>query len=304
MQGGDKRVIENDKGFDNEKRYKANGEILWLLRSKIGEEAFSEWAIRGLWCISKEKILQCGMYEEGVLEDWGRLESKLQKLSPDSSKYKQANYDENSVRDLWENWKAECSPYRWELSEQQYGELNEFVSKLSYENSQREKCLQDLWKASEGIRALQQALYEIQKVWKPSDNKQRTQSSYRIRKLTPIETWRLMGFTDEDFLAAKVGDRKIAKELIDNYEPTKHLRMMQEADKISKVSNSQLYKQAGNSIVVDVLYYIFKELYTAMPYLFDDLKVSSYFSGIGAFENGLDRLYRDINSGNFTFPQA
>lgn len=134
------------------------------------------------------------------------------------------------------------------------------------------------------------------------ENNNGTQSSYRIRKLTPIETWRLMGFTDEDFLAAKVGDRETAKELIDKYEPTEHLKMMQEVDKISKVSNTQLYKQAGNSIVVDVLYYIFKELYEAMPYLFDDLKVSSYFSGIGAFESGLDRLYADINSGSVVAP--
>jgi len=54
---------------------------------------------------------------------------------------------------------------------------------------------------------------------------------YRIRKLTPKECWRLMGFTDQDF------------------------------DKASKVvSNSQLYKQAGNSIVVDVLENIFKQM--------------------------------------------
>lgn len=53
----------------------------------------------------------------------------------------------------------------------------------------------------------------------------------RIRKLTPKECWRLMGFDDEDF------------------------------EKASKVnSNSQLYKQAGNSIVVDVLCYIFREM--------------------------------------------
>ena len=73
-------------------------------------------------------------------------------------------------------------------------------------------------------------------------------------------------------------------------------------DKAEKagVSNSQLYKQAGNSIVTDVLYYIFKELYEAMPYLFNDLKVGSYFSGIGAFEIGLDRLFADINGENFT----
>lgn len=53
----------------------------------------------------------------------------------------------------------------------------------------------------------------------------------RIRKLTPKECWLLMGFDDEDF------------------------------EKASKVnSNSQLYKQAGNSICVPVLMAIFKEL--------------------------------------------
>ena len=98
----------------------------------------------------------------------------------------------------------------------------------------------------------------------------------RIRKLTPRETFRLMGFSDKDFNAAQNAG----------------------------ISNSQLYKQAGNSIVVDVLYYIYRELYIAMPYLFDDLKLSSFFSGIGAFETGLDRLYKDINSGNFTSPQT
>ena len=54
----------------------------------------------------------------------------------------------------------------------------------------------------------------------------------RIRKLTPLETWRLMGFDDEDFYKAQK----------------------------SGVSNSQLYKQAGNSIVVNVLEKIFKNL--------------------------------------------
>lgn len=89
------------------------------------------------------------------------------------------------------------------------------------------------------------------------------QEEYRIRKLTPKECWRLMDFEDNDFEKAKAAG----------------------------VSDSQLYKQAGNSIVVGVLYQIFTKLYEAMPYLFDDLKVGSYFSGIGAFEKALDRLY-------------
>lgn len=57
------------------------------------------------------------------------------------------------------------------------------------------------------------------------------ENNLRIRKLTPKECFRLMGFSDSDF------------------------------DKAASVcSNSQLYRQAGNSIVVDVLYYIFKEM--------------------------------------------
>lgn len=103
----------------------------------------------------------------------------------------------------------------------------------------------------------------------------RIESPIRIRKLTPKECFRLMGFSDENFEAVE-----------------------------KMVSNSQLYKQAGNSIVIDVLYYILVELYKAMPYLFDDLRLSSFFSGIGAFEIALNRLYEGINSGNFINPQA
>ena len=66
------------------------------------------------------------------------------------------------------------------------------------------------------------------------------ENNLRIRKLTPKECWRLMGFDDEDFeKAAKVN------------------------------SNTQLYKQAGNSIVVNVLEAIFKNL--LKDYLWSDL---------------------------------
>lgn len=54
----------------------------------------------------------------------------------------------------------------------------------------------------------------------------------RIRKLIPKECWRLMGFTDEDFHRAK-----------------------------SINNNTQLYKQAGNSIVKNVLVAIMGQLF-------------------------------------------
>lgn len=59
-----------------------------------------------------------------------------------------------------------------------------------------------------------------------------TTNGYRIRKLTPLECWRLMGFDDEDF---------------------------RKAEQVN--SNAQLYKQAGNSIVVNVLMSIIQELF-------------------------------------------
>lgn len=53
----------------------------------------------------------------------------------------------------------------------------------------------------------------------------------RIRKLTPLECWRLMGFSDSDFEKAE-----------------------------SVNSNTQLYKQAGNSIVKQVLMSVFSQM--------------------------------------------
>ena len=74
---------------------------------------------------------------------------------------------------------------------------------------------------------------ESQTITEPHHNSQRVFDGLRIRKLTPKECYRLMGFSDEDFeKSAQV--------------PT---------------SNAQLYKQAGNSIVVDVLEEILKELF-------------------------------------------
>ena len=62
----------------------------------------------------------------------------------------------------------------------------------------------------------------------------RSDNQYRIRKLCPVECFLLMGFTKEEFYkAAEVQ------------------------------SNTQLYKQAGNSIVVDVLVALFQEIVNA-----------------------------------------
>ena len=57
-------------------------------------------------------------------------------------------------------------------------------------------------------------------------------SGLRIRKLTPLECWRLMGISDEDFYKAKNAG----------------------------ISNSQLYRQAGNGICISVFEAILREI--------------------------------------------
>ena len=60
-----------------------------------------------------------------------------------------------------------------------------------------------------------------------------SEKDFRVRKLMPIECWRLMGISDEDFYLAKG----------------------------TGMSNTQLYRQAGNAIVVDVLEALFRQLF-------------------------------------------
>src|SRR5699024_11854801 len=60
----------------------------------------------------------------------------------------------------------------------------------------------------------------------------KTNDGLRIRKLTPLECFRLQGFTDEQFYKAKNDG----------------------------ISNSQLYKQAGNSVTVNVIDAIARKL--------------------------------------------
>lgn len=82
-----------------------------------------------------------------------------------------------------------------------------------------------------------------------------------VRKLTPLEHTKFMGFDFEDYI------------------------------KMSKVvSENSIYKQTGNSVVVNVALDIFKELKKQYPNEFKDLDMISLFSGIGAFEKALNLL--------------
>lgn len=87
------------------------------------------------------------------------------------------------------------------------------------------------------------------------DRNNLAQGDFQVRKLTPLECWRLQSFPDWAFLAAKFGSKQVAQRIL--AENLDHYNCSFE----QKVSDSQLYKQAGNSVTVDVIYFIAKHFH-------------------------------------------
>lgn len=233
----DNMVLEKD-GVENEERII---EILQILRQENGEKAFFEWSIRGLWCILAEEVLQQRVYAKIILERWVNTTDIFQ-CTYNSKAYKFFDITKEQMRDMWKDWEIGCSSQGRKLSEQQSREFNDFVQKLPFETAQKQRYVYCLWKSGQGIGLLQQALLEVQKIWESNDCKHGALQSYGIRKLTPKEIWRLMGFSDEDFYKAEEVN-----------------------------SNTQLYKQAGNSIVKNVLMAIFGQMIPGNENLYKEL---------------------------------
>lgn len=244
--------------FDNEIRLKD------LLEEEVDEKYY----------LSNEKV-------QKFLKNFSQFDLPVTTRNSDISSTIRASYYKNGSRNICENIEN-GNGYEGVVESNNVKQIGNIVDTGNWNNPQRGR-IYSASGCSPALNTCGGGGLEPKILTRPVLNKDNQieidtykYDNIRIRKLTPKECFRLMGFSDRDFEAAKNAG----------------------------ISNSQLYKQAGNSIVVDVLYYIYVELYKAMPCLFDDLKVSSFFSGIGAFETALDRLYYGINSRNFTNPQV
>lgn len=85
----------------------------------------------------------------------------------------------------------------------------------------------------------------------------RTIKSYAIRKLTPKECFRLMGVRDNVISTMQSSNAQAAERVLDWKGKGNPEDMA--------ISASQQYKQAGNSIVVDVLAHIYEQLFYPKP---------------------------------------
>ena len=241
--GNDRGVVINDNNIYNlfftifdlcciidtkeKDKYERSRELLQILWEEIGKEEIWQ-EVRRFISIQEKKILQSNLYENELYED-RKPQSKISTSTSNSSEYNENITNREKMFNMWEEWKTRYTSQRWELSKQQFRQFNLFMQELSYETTQGETSMQDMWQANERFRILQQTLYKIQKIWGSNENK--ISNRLRIRKLTPREVFRLMGVRDEDY------------------------------DKVCKnQSDNSLYHLAGDSIVIDVLKAIFKEM--------------------------------------------
>ena len=213
-----------------EKSDKRNsGEILSILRKEIGEKALPI-QIRRLWGVFKKEILQFRLYEESVYHK-SKNESEICSGTSHSKGTGLFERTENeSLRNLRFNEEYRCASQRWKLSEQFIRELNDCLQELPHDATSSKIYLRYLRRACKRPWILQQALYTMEEIWESFNG---SGQDFRIRKLTVREVFRLMDMDDSDI------DKLMA----------------------AGISNTQLYKMAGNSIVVNVLYHIFRKMF-------------------------------------------
>ena len=176
-------------------KYERSRELLQILWQEIGKKEIWQ-EIRRFISVQEKKILQSNLYENGIYEN-RKSQSRISSSPSNSKKHNGSITNREKMFNMWEEWKTRYTPQRWELSKQQFRQFNLFMQELSYETTQGETSMQDMWKTNDRFRVLQQTLFEIQEIWRPIENK--ISNGLRIRKLSPLECWRLMGVKDEDY---------------------------------------------------------------------------------------------------------
>lgn len=209
--GNDRAVVVNDNNIYNlfftifdlccaidtkeKDKYERSRELLQILWQEIGKKEIWQ-EIRRFISVQEKKILQSNLYENGIYEN-RKSQSRISSSPSNNKKHNGSITNREKMFNMWEEWKTRYTPQRWELSKQQFRQFNLFMQELSYETTQGETSMQDMWQTNDRFRVLQQTLFEIQEIWRPIENK--ISNGLRIRKLSPLECWRLMGVKDEDY---------------------------------------------------------------------------------------------------------
>ena len=160
------------------------------LRNAVGEKAYSKWVAGIATAFWPTEVLRPEMHGNGVRrspDDWHKLGDNTLSRSPGNAA--------GAVLTLWEAGCVGRPPRGWQPSEQLARELVAHLSGLPQQRASQARFLLGLWRASEGLGVLREALSALQEIWRPAPVQAKpAQPASAVRRLTPGEAERLQGF--------------------------------------------------------------------------------------------------------------
>lgn len=163
--------------------------LLSKLREEIGEAEITKWGFRIFDSLQKEKILQSRMYVRGVHKKGEEIQRDVDNR-PLSFKKTQERF----LREMWEEGMFGCSPQRWELAKQFFGQFANVMQKLPYQGTSDKKNLSSMRFTLLFDGVLHETLSKMEETWEPISNQGESIFGSNIRRLTEIETEILQGF--------------------------------------------------------------------------------------------------------------
>lgn len=233
--------------------------ILRILQETYGAEEVLQWGIRVLELVQQEEVLFDGLHESGVQSETQKGDSV-----DDSTLPCEKLVADWILRDMWEQQKCGCSPQGRKPSEQQYRQLAEVMPELPHKSPPQSKDLFGLWRQGQRIGLLRQTLQSIH-IQKEHDGMNENVKTV-VRRLTPLECERLMGFSD--------GWTLIGEQEGDDY------YYIDTKGKRKKVTDSARYKALGNSICTPFWFWLLRRISAQFE---RPATLGSLFDGIGGF---------------------
>lgn len=211
------------------------------------QKANTNKVLQELWKINDKKAMEkqigdiVSLYSESVLrqELYGTVLDKSRKQvgkMVSTAQQGTATKTEREMRNLWERECERCASQGWRPHKQSYQQFTKSVQKLPYYSPQNQKSMQNLWKQTQGVGVLREALPAFQEIWK-SIYDEVGNKGLIWRKLSVTECEALQTLP-RDYTAK--GTNEKGEEV--------------------KISNTQRYKALGNGWTVEVIKHIYKNL--------------------------------------------
>jgi DNA (cytosine-5)-methyltransferase 1 len=168
--------------------------VLSTLRDAVGAEAFQQWGLGILAAFQSPEVLRDWMLGASLR---GATEESRPRVDDGALPRAEGSAAGQVLRAVWEEGPDGRSPQGRGLAKQLAGEPGAALSVLPHEGASAEADVQLVRQAREGAQLLRQTLSAVQDLGRSAGGEgEPAHAAWAVRRLTPLEAERLMGFPD------------------------------------------------------------------------------------------------------------